>query len=89
MRTWRAFLSLLRFGAFTALMFLHPVVDALGVVANVCLGGFVFCLLVVPEQRTALWAFLGVGLILTAFAWSYDALTARLAPKGFLFIAGR
>ncbi len=89
MKTWRAFLNVLRFGAFTVLMFLHPLVGALGVLANVCLGGFLFCLLAVPEQRTALWAFLGVGVMLTAFVWSYDALAARLAPKGFLLIAGR
>lgn len=89
MKTWRAFLSVLRFGTFTVLMFLHPIVGVLGLLANVCLGGFLFCLLAVPEQRTALWAFLGVGVALTAFVWSYDALTARLAPKGLLMIAGR
>ncbi|CAH0445349.1 hypothetical protein LMG10661_01600 [Ralstonia syzygii subsp. syzygii] len=89
MKTWRAFLSVLRFGAFTVLMFLHPIVGVLGLLANVCLGGFLFCLFAVPEQRTALWAFLGAGVALTAFVWSYDALTARLAPKGLLMITGR
>ncbi|WP_155393843.1 hypothetical protein [Xanthomonas albilineans] len=89
MKTCRAFLSVLRFGTFTVLMFLHPIVGVLGLLANVCLGCFLFCFFAVPEQRTALWAFLGVGVVLTAFVWSYDALTALLAPKGLLMIAGR
>jgi hypothetical protein len=83
------FLKAVRFGAFMVLMFLRPLVGALAFAANVCLATFLFCLFFMTDYRTALWAFLGIGLALTAFSWSYDMLVARLAPKGVLMITER
>jgi hypothetical protein len=75
---------------FSMLVFIRPVIGAVfGLLAGLCLIGFVFCLLFARHETTPLFAFLGFGVGLTLLLWIYDDILGRLAPENYVIIAER
>jgi hypothetical protein len=82
--------SLLRFSLFLLLLFIRPVIVAVGaLIAGMSLFVFLFCLLFTRHETTILYAMFGTGMGMTLFLWLYDDLLSRLAPDDYVLIAER
>lgn len=87
MNLFQTFLHTLKFILFTALLFVRPVIRVgCGSIAGLSLFCSLFIFTFMRHETTPLFAFLWIGLGMTAILWLYDVLIMLVAPDGFQLI---
>lgn len=87
MNLMQSLLQTFKFIVFTALLFVRPVIRAVcGGMAGISLFCSLFIFSFMRHETTPLFAFLWIGLGMTAILWLYDILILLVAPEGFQLI---